>query len=212
MLIRNFKTIWNLDTRFIFSAVSFIYFRFLFKKTIFLHHYARIKGVENINSFHRLFIGTTYVGFMHGKDTTYLNLKGKLNIEGEYYIGRGCRIDISKNAIISIGRGGYINSNCKLIISNKLIIGNNCIISWNCQFLDSDFHKIEYSDKNETKNEIEICDNVWIGYNACINKGTKIASGCVVAANSNVRGVFNEKNCLIGGNPARIIKKNINWK
>ncbi|WP_261156851.1 acyltransferase [Serratia liquefaciens] len=43
-------------------------------------------------------------------------------------------------------------------------------------------------------------------------KGTNIASGCVVAANSVVSGDFLESNCLIAGSPARVVKRNISWK
>jgi acetyltransferase-like isoleucine patch superfamily enzyme len=44
-----------------------------------------------------------------------------------------------------------------------------------------------------------------------ILKGTTIGSGSVVAAGSVVKGEF-PSNVLIGGNPARILKENVNWK
>ena len=84
--------------------------------------------------------------------------------------------------------------------------------SWNCQFLDSDHQFIEYVGRKEKENEIIIGNHVWIGSGAQIYKGTIIADGCVIAANSVVRGIFNTSNSLIGGNPARIIKENIKWK
>ena len=61
------------------------------------------------------------------------------------------------------------------------------------------------------KSEIIIGNHVWICSGTQIYKGTKIADGCVIAANSVVRGVFSVPNALIGGNPARIIKENIKW-
>ena len=84
--------------------------------------------------------------------------------------------------------------------------------SWDCQFLDDDFHEISYLGKIPTDNSIIIGDNVWIGCGVKIYKGTKIASGCVVASNSIVKGVFDIENTLIAGNPAKIIKENIIWK
>ena len=126
--------------------------------------------------------------------------------------GRGCRFDIGKDAIMSIGKGGYTNCNTSFIIMHKLVIGDNCIISWDCQFLDEDFHKVSYSGKKESSDSIIIGDKVWIGCGSKIYKGTIIPNGCVIASNSVVRGIFYEENSIIGGNPARVIKKEINWE
>jgi hypothetical protein len=35
---------------------------------------------------------------------------------------------------------------------------------------------------------------------------------CVIASDTLVKGIFDQNNCLIGGNPARILKENIKWK
>ncbi|MGH4767175.1 acyltransferase, partial [Klebsiella pneumoniae] len=59
---------------------------------------------------------------------------------------------------------------------------------------------------------ITIGENFHIGINVAINKGCLIADGCVVASHSVVNGVFLEKNCLIAGVPARVIKRNISWQ
>jgi acetyltransferase-like isoleucine patch superfamily enzyme len=95
---------------------------------------------------------------------------------------------------------------------HELTIGDNCLISWDCQFLDDDFHEIIYANKKNSENSIKIGNNVWIGCGVKIYKGTVIQDNCVIASNSIVRGVFNSQNSLIGGNPAKIIKENINWK
>lgn len=103
---------------------------------IFLHQNVTIKEIKNFYAKDQISIGTDYIGFLHKKDVTYLNLRGKLKIEGVYSIGRGCRFDIGENAIVAIGKGGYINGNTNLIIMHQLTIGDNCAISWDCQFLD----------------------------------------------------------------------------
>ena len=95
---------------------------------------------------------------------------------------------------------------------HKLDIGDNCAISWDCQFLDEDFHEISYSDKHKTENAIIIGDNVWIGCGVKIYKGTVIPRGCVLASDSVVKGKFHIENSIIGGNPAKVIKENIEWK
>ena len=44
-----------------------------------------------------------------------------------------------------------------------------------------------------------------------IYQGTIIPDNTVIAADSVVRGVFNEENTIIAGNLAKVIKKNVNW-
>lgn len=192
--------------------LRFILIKFFYKKNFFLHQNVKVNGLKNIETKNQLEIGMAYVGFIHKSDKTYLNIKGKLELNSNYSIGRGCRFDIGENAVVSIGKGGYTNCNTNFIIMHELLIGDDCVISWDCQFLDEDFHKVEYKDKKESKDSIIIGDRVWIGCGAKIYKGTIIPNGCVIASNSVVRGKFYEENSIIGGNPARVIKKEIIWK
>ncbi|MBG6109882.1 acetyltransferase-like isoleucine patch superfamily enzyme [Flavobacterium sp. CG_9.10] len=96
---------------------------------------------------------------------------------------------------------------------HNLTIGDNCTISWDCQFLDEDFHEICYQGKKQQQNNsISIVNNVWIGCGVKIYKGAVIPSGRVIASNSIVKGIFTSKNTLIGGNPAKVVKEDISWK
>jgi acetyltransferase-like isoleucine patch superfamily enzyme len=197
---------------FIIVSLKAIYFKLVYRKFILAHTKTIIHGVKNIQTNGLLSIGLTNAGFIHKNDTTLLNVRGALIFKGGYRIARGCRIDVGPSAVVKISEGGYINANTSFIIVDKLEIGTNCIISWNCQFLDSDFHNIEYENKkDQTHIGISIGNNVWIGCGVKLYKGTVIPDGCVIAADSIVRGVFVEKNSLIGGNPAKVIKSNITW-
>ncbi len=200
------------DSLFIIVLYRFIFNRLFYGKTLLLHQKVRIKGVKNIDASELIEIGIGYVGFIHKTDKTYLNINGKLKISGRYSIGRGCRFDIGENAVVTIGNGGYMNSNTNLIIMHNLNIGDNCAISWDCQFLDEDFHEISYPGKRQIESTINIGNNVWIGCGTKIYKGTIIPNGCVIASDSIVKGIFHIKNSLIGGNPAKVIKENIDWK
>jgi len=71
-----------------------------------------------------------------------------------------------------------------------------------------------YNHSDQRINEhapIKIGNKVWIGCRTTILKGTAIADGCIVGANSFVSKNFNQKNCMIAGNPARIVKENVKW-
>ncbi len=192
--------------------LRFLYYRIFYRVNIVAHPKVRITGVRNISILGDLEIGVSPFGIFHPDDVTVLNIAGKLTINGSYSIGRGCRFDIGKDAVVTIGKEGHITGFTDFIISNKLSIGDYCAISWNCQFLDDDRQKIFYENKKDKDNLITIGNHVWIGSGAQIYKGTVIADGCVVASNAVVRGVFDKAGCIIGGNPARVIKENVSWE
>jgi acetyltransferase-like isoleucine patch superfamily enzyme len=191
---------------------AFYYFKFK-RKHILAHPNTIITGLKNIFTADILALGIDYNGLVNKKDNTFLNVQGKLIAKGAFSIGSGCRFYIASKGVCVLNKNSYIGPFTNFIIEHGIIIGEGCAISWYCQFLDEDFHTIEYDNKKVIRDpRIVISDNVWIGCYVYVFKGTFIASGCVVAANAVVRGVFEEENCLIAGNPAKVVKKNISWR
>jgi len=181
-------------------------------KNILAHSSTRILNLKNVTVNGSLTIGMDYVGFTNKYDKTFLRVNGKLIVNGNHRINKGCRFDIQKDAHVELGDSTYINPNSLFVISHSLKIGNNCAISWNCQFLDEDFHCISYPGRKDSAAKgIVIGNNVWIGSNSVILKGTVIPDGCVVAANSVVRGSGFVPHSLIAGNPAKTIKTGVSW-
>jgi acetyltransferase-like isoleucine patch superfamily enzyme len=191
------------------------YYLIIRRKNIFSHPRVQIEGINNIIIKGALRIGLNYVGFIHKRDYTLLNIRGQLYIEGDVSLGQGIRLDISPGAIVKIGNDSTITALTKLIIVHGLDIGANCVISWDCLILDDDFHQIRYSNTKNATNKpkkIVIGNSVWIGSNVNIYKGVIIPDGCVVASNSVLKDQFFERNALIAGNPAEIIKREISWR
>ncbi len=200
------------DSFFLWVVLRYIFIRVFHGKQLFLHQRVKIKGLKNIRVREYVEIGIGYIGFMHRTDKTFLNVKGKLNMNGKFIIGRGCRFDIGKDAIVNIGNNGFINCNTKLVIQHELTIGDSSGISWDCQVMDEDFHEIKYPGRKITGNGITIGNHVWVGCGVKIYKGTIIPDGCIVAADSMVRGEFKVRNALIGGNPAKVLKEDVYWE
>lgn len=48
--------------------------------------------------------------------------------------------------------------------------------------------------------------------NTILTKGVSVADGCIIAQGAVVTKSIEERNCLIGGVPAKIISKNIEWR
>lgn len=95
---------------------------------------------------------------------------------------------------------------------SSIEIGDDTRIGANVKIIDTDFHPVNPLERLDGNNDvagsqpIKIGKNAFIGMNAILLKGTVIGDNCVIGAGSVVSGVFAD-NCIIAGNPARIVKK-----
>ena len=112
--------------------------------------------------------------------------------------------DCGKN--IHIGENVFINSNCTMQDQGGVYIGDDVLIGHNVCLLTLN-HGFEPEKRAELHpSPIHIEDKVWIGSNATILPGVSIGKGAIVAAGAVVtRDV--EENTIVGGVPARLIKK-----
>lgn len=144
--------------------------------------------------------------------------------KSDIIIGNQCTINSSffSNLIglyqrtIIIARGGKIKIGDNVGISGstiysrkEIVIEDNSIIGANCKIIDNDFHGILSDERNKQEcikdARIFIGKNSFIGCNCIILKGTTLGKNCIVGAGSVVNGKFKD-NCIIVGNPARVIK------
>lgn len=116
----------------------------------------------------------------------------------------------SPGAVVRFGNDIFCNNSLNIICAKTLIeIGDNVLIGYNVHIIDSDFHDLKPSKRlaNTYKcDPVKIGKNVFIGSNVTILKGVVIGENSVVASGAVVTNSFPE-NVIIGGNPAKIIRK-----
>ena len=139
------------------------------------------------------------------------------NLVGLY--SRTIIVTRAPGAVIHIGNNVGI-SGATIYARKGITIGDNTCVGGNVKAIDNDFHPIDVEDRIRLLNdahggdatdlipakEIHIGKNCFIGCNAIILKGTVLGDGCVVGAGAVVSGKF-EDNCVIAGNPAKVIRK-----
>ena len=99
------------------------------------------------------------------------------------------------------------------IEGTSVIIGNDCMLSSDISIVTGDSHSIldETGERINPSKSICIGNHVWIGKENTILKGTAICDNSIVGAKSLVTKTFDKENIIIAGNPAKIIRRNINW-
>lgn len=139
-------------------------------------------------------------------EVNYISLvKFHIGLIDRYWpASRTCIIVEHKNIYIGknskIGRSGnYIQGGGGIYVGDYVQVASNVgILSQNHDLYD---HSISI------KKEVIIGDYCWIGMNSVILPGVTLGTRTIVAAGSVVTKSFNEGYCVIGGNPARVIKK-----
>lgn len=163
------------------------------------------------------------------------NLDG-LNIQINSTVGNYLNIEIgddcylsgtivlhSSKAKVKIGDRVFIGPDTTLFCYEGIDVLDDTMISWGCTLIDTNSHSLKSSERSndvldwkrgwQYKNwsvvvskKIIIGKMCWIGFNSIIVKGVSLSEGTVVASGSVVTS-NTEAFTVVGGNPARLIKK-----
>ncbi|RSC31252.1 acyltransferase [Agrobacterium sp. FDAARGOS_525] len=124
----------------------------------------------------------------------------------------------AKGAVISIGEYCSCEPNCQFFVygsGDRLTIGNNCMLSNTITMRTSEsphlIFDLETGDYLDIGGNISIGDHVWVGERAYLTKKAVIGDENIVAACAVVTRSFKESNCVIGGNPAEVRRRGVQW-
>lgn len=150
------------------------------------------------------------------------NNKNKIKVGNNSHI-RGTLLIFPYGGEILIGDNCYVGDYSRIWSAEKIVIGNDVLISHNVGITDTNAHELnDYERSNNSKIILQkglpnskgnvdsapiiIGDRAWINFNSIILKGVVIGEGAIVAAGSVVTKDV-APYTLVGGNPAKVIKK-----
>lgn len=120
-----------------------------------------------------------------------LEAKGVLRIGKMFKLRDGGKIRVRRGGTLVIGNDVSIGSNSMVVCHDSITIGSNVQIAANVQIFD---HDHDFRTKSGIKagkyrnTPIVVGNNVWIGCNSVILRGTVIGDNVVIAAGSIVKG------------------------
>lgn len=159
---------------------------------------------------------TSDVALKDGSKPSDIDVGNHVWLYGTLYSQSGGKITLGN--YVKIGAGSRVNSAEKVVIGNYTAIATNTVISDNNNHpINPDYRlymrqQPENDDSRLWKHSIHapvvIGENVWIGENVRIQKGVNIGDNAVIAANSVITKDV-PTNCIAAGNPARVVKTDI---
>lgn len=152
--------------------------------------------------------GSSFGGVLKvGGSGNVVEFRAHTKIRGTLAVGgRGVRLDF----------GDYTTSVDVFLVAagQDILIGKWCMISRRVEIRSNDAHAVVERGTGETLNPPEpvtIGDHVWICGGAHVNKGSRIPSDSIVAAMAFVNRPFEEEGVILGGIPAKVIRRGVTW-
>lgn len=137
---------------------------------------------------------------------------------GRFSRGRNLTLADGFSAVIDgdlrVGDDVFFNRDANLSVYSSLSVGDRCRFGERLSVHDED-HNIASSGSRQASSteadaylvsDVTIEDDVWVGANVTILRGSHIGAGAVIAAGAVVRGTVPSRT-IAGGVPARVLKR-----
>lgn len=108
---------------------------------------------------------------------------------------------------LKLGPYSTIGGHTDIYNAAPIVLGRNCVVSERA-YLCTASHNISSKKHEQVEKPITLCDRSWVASEAFVGMGVTIGEGAVVGARA---AVFKDVEpwTVVGGNPARFIKKRV---
>ena len=134
--------------------------------------------------------------------------RGEIRFGRFVWIGDGTKIRCHEGSV-AIGAKTVMGQECTISAYQHIHIGEECVIADRAMFIDFDHGVVEVErpirQQGIYMRDVEVGSNVWIGYGACVLRGTRVGDNSIVGTNSVVTKDV-PANAVVGGVPARVLR------
>ena len=136
-------------------------------------------------------------------------------------IGSWCHLNGTEFCMEKSGNTVAVGSRSKLLGKTHLAamegtridIGRECLFSSDIHFRTGDSHSIldMKGRRINPSQDILLGDHVWVGTKVICLKGSVVPPHSIVGAGALVTKAFSQPNCVLAGNPAKVVKTGVDW-
>jgi acetyltransferase-like isoleucine patch superfamily enzyme len=159
-----------------------------------------------------------------------LRFRGRLRTDGIAFVCPGVTFEIGRSATVHLGRWSWIGhgskirshegevrigaksvlgQECTISSFQHVSIGRECIVADRVMLIDFDHGVVETErpvrDQGIYKRDVHVGHNVWIGYGACILRGTTVGDNAIIGTSTVVTKDVPD-NAVVGGAPSRVLR------
>lgn len=202
----------------VYFNLKYLPLRDALKFPILISHRVALRRMHGSVRIDQATLGRVKIGFRsnnvvdEGADLAVWDVTGTVEFTGRIEIGPAMKLLVSGH--LSLGDNFWASGRSLISCVRRIEFGTDNLLSWDVTVIDHDFHAVSDSRTGEVINEpkpVSVGNHVWVCARATILRGTVVGDGTVVAANSLLNRAYEGQNQIVGGNPARVLRKNIRW-
>ncbi|MEA2388965.1 MAG: hypothetical protein QOG41_1738 [Thermoleophilaceae bacterium] len=151
---------------------------------------------------------TDGIAFIGPGVTLQIGRGGRIDLGRWSWLGHGTKIRCHEGEV-SIGAKTVLGQECTISAYQRVSIGRECVIADRVMLIDFDHGVVEVDRpirlQGIYKRDVNVGNNVWIGYGACILRGVTVGDNAIIGTNAVVAKDV-PANAVVGGVPARVIR------
>jgi len=149
-------------------------------------------------------------GGAHRHSYLIIGDKGELHVDDKFHIAADFHLSIYSR--LYVGENFFANHGFRVICRKNIQIGADCRLGWDVTILDNDGHDIYIDNvKKDTVKNVTIGDNVWIGADSTILKGTSVGCDSIVGFGALVSGNYPPQSIIANRKAQASQHDNVKW-